>query len=464
MKDLEPTTSLNEQLIHTATLLAQPFEYGEDLTPLIQKLKTAKVVMLGEATHGTQEFYQVRRLISQRLIAEHGFNFIAVEGDWPDCAHIHRHVVYNQGEDAPSVLQAFHRWPTWMWANTEIIKLVEWLHSYNDDFQEEEKSGFFGLDVYSLFESIDSVIRTLSKYDPKLATVVRRRYSCFEPFHRDEMAYTRSLLEDPGGCLAEVVANLKGLLELRIDNESKLPGFDLLDVQQNAKIVHDAERYYRTMVFSDANSWNVRDSHMLETLETLMHSYGKDSKAIVWAHNTHIGDYRYTDMKSQGYVNIGGLAREKFGEDNVCLVGFGTYQGSVVAGHAWGAPHEVMQVPKAQPASLEHHLHLAAERWGGPSYFMIFNEAGDERAAARDQTMTTGRDISYDRSVLEGVFNHRAIGVVYDPRHEARSNYVPTIPAKRYDAFVFVDRSTALDPLETQRVRGEIPETYPTGI
>jgi erythromycin esterase-like protein/predicted phosphoribosyltransferase/predicted alpha/beta-hydrolase family hydrolase len=406
----------------------------KDLNPLLNAIKDSRVVMLGEASHGTHEFYEMRSLISKRLIKDYGFNFIAVEGDWPDAYRLNRYIQAGEGKNAREVLMHNHRWPTWMWANEEIVKLAEWMRNH--------RAGFFGLDVYSLFESIDEVVNYVKKNNPDLAQIIQQRYACFTPFEGDEISYARSLLDDPAGCESEVILNLQSLLETRLQDAQK-DGDELFSTQQNARIVANAESYYRSMLLGDADSWNVRDGHMMETLDQLLERAGEGAKAIVWAHNTHIGDYRATDMRASGHVNLGGLARQNYGEENVALVGFGTYQGEVLAGSAWGRPEQVMPLPAAKPGSYEDIFHTAAVKAKASQFYLLL----------RDQI----------HSPFAQTLGHRAVGVVYDPRQERRGNYVPTELSKRYDAFVFIDRTRALKSLHSLFVRGEFPETWPSG-
>jgi erythromycin esterase len=406
-----------------------------DLKNLIEKIKDKRVVMLGEASHGTLEYYQTRAEISKRLIEDYGFNFIAVEGDWPDAFRLHKYITANEGKSAKQVLMKNHRWPTWMWANDEVVQLAEWMKG--------RSAGFFGLDVYSIFESIDEVLKYLNKTHPALAAEFQNRYSCFDSFERDEMSYAKSLMKFPEGCEKQVTENLQRLLSLRLSTISKHAD-ELFNAQQNAHIVDGAESYYRAMLGGDANSWNIRDGHMIETLDRLLDKHGPNSKAIVWAHNTHIGDYRATDMKVAGYVNIGGLARQSYGSKNVALVGFGSYHGQVLAGAAWGSPEKIMPLPDAVPGSYEFYLHLAAHKKNAPKFSLDLTDQIE--------------------GPLTEQLGHRAIGVVYNPKHEHRGNYVPTELAHRYDHFIFIDRTTALKSLHNIPVVGEFPETWPSGM
>lgn len=417
---------------------AIPFQGPDSLDALIQHIAKSRIVMLGEATHGTHEFYSLRRMISERLIQNHGFNFIAVEGDWPDCQHINKYIQQDLGKNATEVLRQFSRWPTWMWANEEIAELVENL--------KKRSIPFYGLDVYSLFESIDAVKDYVQDTDLHLALFVESAYTCFDPFQRDEKAYARHLLQFPDGCRREAISILRKLLRLRT-NEMHQSKRELLNAQQSARIVANAEDYYRRMLFGGPDSWNVRDRHMLDTLDTLLSNTGPDSKCIVWAHNSHIGDYQATTMAEEGYVNLGGLARERFGIENVALVGFGTYQGQVLAAPAWEGKATVMSLPQAREFSFEDFCHQTVKDLKTSGFSIIFGS--DAHAGALGK-----------RS-----YGHRAVGVVYDSAHENRQlNYVPTIPAQRYDAFVFVDETTAVHPIKTKRNALDLPETWPGGV
>lgn len=410
----------------------------KNLEPLIDRLSRARVVMLGEATHGTAEFYTWRRLITEWLVVKHGFNFIAVEGDWPEIDSVNRYIQdENGGPSAREVLERFHRWPTWMWSNPEIARMAEWLKSHNA--VATSKVGFHGMDIYSLFESMQEVVKFLRKSSPFLAKAAQDRYACFDPYHGDELAYARSLLQSPEGCEQEVSQVLSDLIRARMD-QSDDPWFS---AEQNALIVKNAEKYYRTMVHADESSWNIRDNHMLETINRLLDRYGAESKCIIWAHNTHIGDHRYTDMIAEGLYNIGGLAREKFGEDNVALLGLATYSGTVTASHSWNGPTQTLKLPPAKPFSHEAALHEVSLSHHLNTYYLLFGER------ERD-------------SVLADPRPQRAVGVVYQPRFE-RGNYVPTSLARRYDALLYIDQTAALQSFVLPYARGEFPQTWPVG-
>ncbi len=426
-------SSLNNEIVKRSV----PFVDMDDFSPLIKSLKDKQVVMLGESTHGTREFYEWRSLISAELIQNHGFSFIAVEGDWPACEAVNKHIQEPSAKSSFETLGNFSRWPTWMWGNQEMVKLMDWLVEWNAS--SSRKIGFHGLDVYSLYESIDEIIHCLKKADPALARKAQEYYSCFDPFRHDERAYASSLFKFPQGCEREVRMALEEILVNGLDSAD-----EYFDMAQNARIIQNAERYYRAVVLNgNENSWNIRDKHMMDTLENLLKHYGPSSKGIVWAHNTHIGDYRATDMALRGEVNLGGLAREKFGREQVALVGFTTYTGSVIASHAWDGIIEVMEVPMGKTGSIESHLHDCIPMVGHENYYVTFGNV--EKGSA-----------------LLDYRGHRAIGVVYYPEYE-RGNYVPSSIAERYDALVFLDETKALSPLGYSFDRKKIPETYPFG-
>lgn len=427
-----------ENVVREIQDLAYPIQRAGGWDELITTIAKSKVVMLGEATHGTSEFYSIRRMISERLIRDHGFDFIAVEGDWPDCQKLNDYIRSGKGKSAKEVMRHFHRWPTWMWANDETAALIEWMQSF--------QAGFYGLDVYSLFDSMDYVKSYVARLDPDLARVMSGRYACFESFHRNEKLYAQHLTKFNDGCRAEVIQNLRQLLRLRLEDFGLKNG-DLFSAQQNARIVKNADDYYRAMISGGPESWNIRDQHMLETLDLLLHRGGQERKGIVWAHNSHIGDYHATDMLEEGYVNLGGLAREKFGVEHVALVGFGTYQGEVLASPAWEGPETITSLPAARESSFEYYCHEATQTLQTQRFYLIFDPA------ARKTVLGTRQ------------YGHRAVGVVYHPRFETHGrNYVPTKMAQRYDAFVYVDKTSALRSIPTLTTVKELPETWPGGM
>jgi erythromycin esterase-like protein len=394
--------------------------------------------MLGEASHGTHEFYAWRAAITRRLIEEKGFSFVAVEGDWPDCDRVDRSVRCLPGApaDPRQALLAFERWPTWMWANEEVVDFTRWLCARNRTVEESARAGFHGLDVYSLWESLREILTYLREHDPDQVPAALTAYRCFEPYADDAQAYALATRFVPTTCENEVIDLLVGLRQKTAGD-----GAGRFGAWQNAEVVAGAERYYRAMVRGGGESWNVRDRHMDDTLDRLLQHYGPAAKGVVWAHNTHVGDARATDMADAGAVNIGQLARERYGTDHVVLVGFGSHRGTVVAGDAWGAPMQVMDMPPARRRSLEAVLHTAA-----PAQAMFVFPHG-------------GRP-----DLLTDELDHRAIGVVYHPDREKYGNYVPTVLGDRYDAFCWFDQSQALHPLQLRTSYVLEPETYPSGV
>jgi erythromycin esterase-like protein len=447
------TQSLVSELRRGARALTDP----RDLDPLLERIGDARYVLLGEASHGTSEYYTWRAELSKRLIREKGFFFIAVEGDWPDCYRVNRYVkgYPESGSSAEEVLHAFERWPTWMWANREIVDLTEWLRRYNDQRRvpDDRKVGFYGLDVYSLWDSMRTVVEYLERMDPQLAAGARRAYRCFEPYGEDEQEYARATYLVPTSCEDEAISVLR-TLRGRAPEYTQDGREAYFNAEQNALVARNAELYYRTMVRGGSQSWNVRDHHMVDSLDRLMAHHQQvnpDAKAIVWEHNTHIGDARFTNMAAAGMVNVGQLVRQTREDDGVVLVGFGSYCGSVIAGEEWGAPMRRMQVPHARAESWEAVMHqvVATDESaanGAGSALLVFDDAPDGGIGELDEPIA-----------------HRAIGVVYDPAHERWGNYVPTIIPKRYDAFVFVDETHALSPLHLPVKVGEVPETFPSG-
>lgn len=410
----------------------------DSLLPLMNNFRNKRIAMLGEASHGTHEYYTWRTAISKRLIMEQGFHFIAVEGDWPDCYKINRYVkgYKDAGDDIIALLNTFDRWPTWMWANWEVAAFAEWLRDYNKTLPANQKVGFYGLDVYSLWDSMRTIVDYLEKEDPQAAQSVRKAIHCFEPYGEDEHLYARHSLSQHR-CRDEVVAMLREIrMKAQFLDGDREAGFN---TEQNALIAVNAEKYYSSMIGFDDNSWNIRDTHMMQTLHRLLQFHGDQSKGIVWEHNTHIGDARATDMKRSGTVNIGQLAREQYGNDAVHLTGFSSYTGTVIAGSGWGEPMQVMDVPEAREGSIEEELHAESNR----NRYYLFSEPFDKR---------------FSRHI-----KHRAIGVVYNPLQEKWGNYVPSLLSQRYDAFVFIDKTKALHPLHGEPHNQRMPETYPFG-
>jgi erythromycin esterase-like protein len=435
----EPKAELIQSLRASATRLQVP----ADLAPLLQRIGDARYVLLGEASHGTSDYYTWRAEISKRLILEKGFGFIAVEGDWPDCYRVNRYVMGRDdaGASAHEVLHTFERWPSWMWANAEVAELVEWLRAHNRRRPLEQRVGFFGLDVYSLWESLYAILGYLQRVDPSLLPAAWNALRCFEPYGEDVQEYARATRFVPLSCEEQVVDLLRTLR--RHSLERSTDGEDRFAAEQNALVLKNAEAYYRAMVRGGSESWNLRDGHMCETLERLMQYRGPSAKAIVWEHNTHVGDARYTDMASAGEFNVGQLVRQRHADEGVVLVGFGSYQGTVIAGRQWDAPMQRMRVPPARPGSWEDVLH---------------------RAVGDDRLLLSSR-IEHAEQALQPR-GHRAIGVVYRPQYEHLGNYVPSILPRRYDAFLYIDKTQALHPFGDlpAPADNEVPQTFPSGV
>lgn len=438
----EPVVNESEA-ISTVKQWAYPLQSKSDLQPLFNSIGDARIVMLGEASHGTHEYYTWRTHISKRLIEEKGFNFIAVEGDWPDCYRLNRFIKGYDIDDksAFKVLHTFNRWPTWMWANWEITALAVMLQKHNTNLPADKRIGFYGLDVYSLWESMESIIQYLKKTDPAALKIAQEAFSCFEPFKKDEgQSYAKAALLVPELCQTEVIDLLKEI-------QKKLPTYNtdhenVFNAEQNAIVAVNAERYYRAMIKGGPHSWNVRDKHMFETLNRLLKFHGPDSKAIIWAHNTHVGDARATDMIDEGMFNIGELSKMQFKNNEVFLVGFGSNKGSVIAGTRWGDTMQSMEMPEAKKGSWENILHKA----GNINKLLLMSDIA-------------GNDV-----FMENHIGHRAVGVVYNPKYEQYGNYVPTILPLRYDAFIYLDETAALHPLHIAPDGKQMPETYPFGV
>ena len=405
----------------------------------VDRFASARVVLLGEATHGTSEFYRARAAITRRLIEQHGFTIVAVEADWPDAAAIDRYVRHRA--PAASTEPAFRRFPTWMWRNTDVHDFVEWLRSYNEGLAAERRAGFFGLDIYNLNASIRAVIDYLDRIDPAAARVARERYGCLTPWQHDPATYGRAALSAGyAECEAAVVAMLRDLLERRLDY-ARQDDEGFFDAAQNARLVASAERYYRVMYYGAAESWNLRDRHMFETLENLLAWRG--ARAMVWAHNSHVGNAAATDMGAiRAEINIGQLCFERFGRDAV-LIGFGTDRGTVAAASDWGGPMEIKRVRRAHADSYERLC-----RDSGVDRFLLDLREGEHPSVRRG--------LLYPR--LE-----RAIGVIYRPETELASHYFDASLPQQFDVYLWFAETQAVTPLPATAREG-VPETYPFGL
>jgi protein-L-isoaspartate(D-aspartate) O-methyltransferase len=406
---------------------------------LLQRVGDSRVVLLGEATHGTSEFYRMRARITQALIERKGFNIVAVEADWPDAARIDHYV---RDRDIPAKSwRAFARFPTWMWRNQEVLDFVEWLRAHNMERPQESRVRFSGLDLYSLYTSISEVLHFLDERDPRSAAIARERYACLTPWQSDPGAYGRAALSGQyRSCEHEVASMLEGLLEQRLHVDAKDEPF--FDAVQNARLVANAESYYRIMYYGSHESWNHRDRHMFETLERLMRFRGADAKAVVWEHNSHVGNALATEMSARGEFNVGQLCRERFG-NAAYSVGFGTDSGTVAAASYWEGPMEVKDVQPAREDSYEHIFHGTDV----PGLLL----------GLRDPLAPDLRD-ELGEARLE-----RAIGVIYRPETERASHYFQAVLPRQFDEYIWIDRTEAVKTLSVEVVPG-VPDTYPFGL
>jgi erythromycin esterase-like protein len=418
----------------------------ESFGAFFDRFADARVVCLGEASHGTSEFYRARAAISRRLIERHGFNIVAVEGDWPDCATVDRYVRHRPERDIE--FRAFERFPMWMWRNTDVDAFIRWMRRHNENRAYERMCGFYGLDLYNLGASMAEVIAFLDKEDPELGRLAHRRYGCLDPWAEDPALYGRhSLVEGYARCEVGVIQMLQDLLKKQVDCFG--PECDeWLDAAANARLVKDAEAYYRVMYHGSAESWNLRDSHMFDTLNMILDAKGPNAKAIVWAHNSHVGNAAFTDMGMNRHeLNIGQLVKEKW-DARGRLIGFGTHTGTVAAADDWDEP---MRVKRVRPSLPDSHERMAHE--SGVSRFLLDLREGE-----------IGREL---RETLREARLERFIGVIYRPETERWSHYSEAILPKQFDAWVWFDETHAVTPLPGEVRPGESPaveETYPFGL
>lgn len=417
-----------------------PPERAEHFGEHFARFGDAQVVLLGEATHGTSEFYRARAAITRELIRNHGFTIVAVEADWPDAARIDRYVRHH----APKAVsgEAFTRFPTWMWRNVEVMEFLDWLRDHNEGLPAERRVSFHGLDVYSLGASIGAVVDYLDRVDPEAAKVARRRYDCLTPWQDEPAVYGRAVLRGQRKpCEDEAAAQLTGLLSKRLAYMQD-DGEAFFDAAQNARIVRAAEEYYRLMYRGSRESWNLRDRHMFTTLQALLAHRGRGAKAVIWAHNSHIGNAVATAMGWAGEFNIGELCRTAFG-DNAVLIGFGTDRGTVAAASDWDQPMEIKTVLPAREDSYEY----------------AFRKTGLARSLT-DWREPRKRLLA---DVLREPMLERAIGVVYRPETEFLSHYFAAVLAEQFDAYVWFEETRAVTPLPMGRPHG-VPDTYPFGL
>jgi protein-L-isoaspartate(D-aspartate) O-methyltransferase len=411
------------------------------LARLFDRFADARVVLLGEATHGTSEFYRARAAITRSLIERHGFTIVAVEADWPDAAAIDRYVRHKA--PAADTTPAFRRFPTWMWRNVEVHDFVDWLRAHNEDLEPTRRAGFYGLDIYNMSASMRAVIDYLDKVDPEAAGVARERYGCLTPWQHDPAIYGRAVLSAGyAKCENAVVAMLRDLFERQMAYEQR-DGEGFFDAAQNARLVASAERYYRIMYYGAAQSWNLRDRHMFATLEQLLARRGEGSKAVVWAHNSHIGDAAATEMgEMRGEINIGQLCRERFAQAAV-LIGFGTDRGTLAAASDWDGPMEIKQV---RPAHRDSYERLCRD--SGLARFLV--------------DLREGRSPELREALLYPRLE-RAIGVIYRPETELASHYFEASLPRQFDSYLWLEETHAVTPLPTA-ARAGMPETYPFGL
>jgi erythromycin esterase-like protein len=445
-----PSSNLYRHLASSARSAARPFDATrQDLCDLLERIGTATAIAIGEASHGTQDFYHLRASITKHLIQHHGLTAVAVEADWPDAYRINR-FVRGEGEDtdANAALSGFERFPSWMWRNTEVLSFVRWLREWNDEHP-KSKVGFYGLDLYSLAASTRAVIAYLDKVDPEAARRARDRYACFDHFAGDSHAYGYAVsagITEP--CEDDVVKQLMDLRASATDyakRDGAAPPDEFFFAEQNALLAKNAEEYYRAMFRGRHSSWNIRDCHMADVFRELVRYLARQNgtrpKIAVWAHNSHLGDARATEMGERGEINLGQLLRERFGHD-ARSVGFTTFDGTVTAASDWDANAERKVVRPALDGSIEALLHSV----GMPQFVLDLH---DQRLGG------------FATPLLE-----RAIGVIYRPQTERQSHYFHARVSEQFDALIHVDRSTALVPLEPSPhwYHEEVPETYPSGL
>jgi len=436
------TVPADQDLKRAIASSCDPFDSVEtvNLDPLLERIGKADIVLIGEASHGTSEFYKMRSRITRELIVKKNFNFVAIEGDWPDAARIDHFV--RHFDTPPSEWTAFARFPTWMWRNNDVREFVDWLRIHNTDISPGKRVAFHGLDLYSLYSSIRSILKYLDDVDPATAQLARQRYGCLTPWQADPATYGQAALTGSyRSCEREVVLMLTDLATKHREY-AEHDGERFLDAVQNARLVANAERYYRVMYYGSRESWNLRDRYMFETLKTLLDFHSPHNKAIVWAHNSHIGDAAATEMSSRGELNIGHLCRKDFG-DRAYSIGFGTDNGTVAAASDWDGPMEVKTVRPSLADSYERLFHEC----GLPGFMLGLRTPESE-------------------PLRQGLLKprlERAIGVIYRPETELASHYFHAVLPRQFDEYVWIDTTQAVQPFDTAELEG-LPDTYPFGI
>jgi erythromycin esterase-like protein len=438
-------TSLADPAARAVAAVARPLTNARDEAALVERVRGARTLLIGEASHGTHEFYALRAALTRRLVAEHGFVAVALEADWPDTFRAHRYVTHRSDDaDADAALRDFRRFPAWMWRNDVMREFCEWLREHNRGGRPGAQAGLYGLDLYSLHASIEAVLRYLDAVDPGAAQRARARYGCFEHYG-DPQHYGLAASGGSESCEKEVVDQLVDLRR-RAGDLGRVDGHpaheEFFSAEQNARLIRNAEQYYRAMFRRRDESWNLRDLHMAETLGALRERLGPDAGIVVWAHNSHLGDARATDMSRRGEVNLGQLVRERCGEASLSI-GFCTYGGTVTAADDWDGPAERKRVRPGLAGSWEALMHATAH----DRFWLDLRDAATA-GATREQRL------------------QRAIGVIYRPRTERWSHYFSARLPDQFDVYVHLDETRALRPLETSSEwnAGEPPETYPSAL
>jgi erythromycin esterase-like protein len=422
-----------------------PLTGVEDVQAAVDFIGEAELVLLGEASHGTHEFYASRASITKQLIIQSGFRGVVVEADWPDAYRVNRYVRHEGADQSIlGALDDLKRFPMWMWRNTDVVAFVEWLREHNDGLPASERVGFYGMDLYALHSSMRAVLEYLEKVDPEAARRARDRYACFDRYGRDPQNYAYVEAFGLESCEGAVIDVMTDLLRRSTANPV-MDGDEAFVAEQNARLVKNAEEYYRTMFRGGAQSWNLRDRHMAGTVEALrghLSQHGSPGKLVVWAHNSHLGDARATQMGQEGELNVGQLMRERF-PGKTALIGYTTSHGTVAAASEWGEPVEMKRVTPALPNSYEGMFHEV----GASRFFLSLRDRRVRQALVKPR--------------LE-----RAIGVIYRPDTERQSHYFEASLSEQFDAVLHFDRTTAVRPLEVTAgwAEPEVPETYPTGV
>lgn len=426
---LHSTKSVVNQKHSTERFPYHKLETENDLDVLINEIGNAKIVLLGEASHGTSEFYTWRAAISKRLIQEKGFNFIAVEGDWTDSYKVNNFIKGEKKDsaEAVSILKEYNRWPTWLWANYETVSLTTWLNNYNQHLSLKQKIGFYGLDVFNIAEAAAEIKPYLSPFDTASTNAVNNFLQCFKTYANDEQKYPASLSIMSNGCGAQS----KALLQKIKQSSYSATDETIFAMQQNAQVAYDGEMYLRTSKNNAVDAWNLRDDHMVQIITNLLNLYGSNAKAIIWAHNNHVGYAEYATMHWTGKTNVGQLLKNKYGKENVFSIGFGTYNGTVIAAEKWGAAYKITQLANADDSSWEQKMHQLN---------------GDNK-------IILSKDIRNYPNMLRWI-SQVAVGVLYHPFQKSGTYSLSVVP-NRYDAYIFIDHTNALHPIEVP-VKGTI--------